>query len=276
MAHLHRLNIRGLLTALGLGFAAAPGIAHAAIQVGLTPPIQNVAPGSDFDVFVDITSAGSAFNGFDMVVSFDPAALTLLPLAPTSAQQGCLMTGSCSAACGNTFHVFSAAADSISVSDVLLCNQVSLTGPGHLYKLRFHASSTPQVTQLTIRRTNFYNAGLFVTPVQKTGCMIGIGVTLDVGGSGPLAASGVRVEPNPSRGRVAFLPNDADAGLAEIDVMDVQGRLVRRLGPAWLGGSASLAWDGLDSRGERAAAGVYLARIHRGSRLELARIVLLP
>ncbi len=276
MSHHHPLNLHGLLTALALGLATAPGIAHAGIQVGLTPAIQNVTPGADFDVFVDITAAGSAFNGFDMIVSYNPAALTLLPLSPTSLQQGCLMTGGCSASCGNTFHLFSAAADSISISDVLLCNQISLTGPGHLYKLRFHASNTPQVTELTIRRTNFYNAGLFVTPVQKSGCMIGIGITLDVGGSGRLAGGGVSVEPNPCRGRVAFVPADASSGLAVIDVMDLQGRVIRHLGPAWLGGPAPLAWDGLDSRGQRAAAGIYLARIQRGTRLQHARIVLLP
>jgi len=142
--------------------AGAPfGPARAGIKVGLTPPIQNVAPGADFDVFLDITEAGSAFNGFDAVISYNPAALTFLPLAPTSSQQGCLMTGGCSAACGSTFHLFSAAGDSLSVSDVLLCNQVFLTGPGHLYKLRFHASNTVQITHVNFRSTSFYNAGLF-------------------------------------------------------------------------------------------------------------------
>ena len=121
--------------------ASAP-IARAAVSAGLTPSSQMVTPGTDFDLFFDVTAAGSQFNGFDVVVSYNPAALTFLPLAPTSLQQGCLMTGGCSAACGNTFHLFSAAADSLSASDVLLCDQTFLTGPGHLYKLRFHASST--------------------------------------------------------------------------------------------------------------------------------------
>src|SRR5262249_57742701 len=78
-----------------LGLAAPP--ARAAINVGLVPATQTVTPGSDFDLFIDVTSAGSAFNGFDAVVSFAPAALTFVPLVPSTSQQGCLMTGGCSA-----------------------------------------------------------------------------------------------------------------------------------------------------------------------------------
>lgn len=267
---LHSISaFAGAVVACLLATSAAAGV-----KVGLTPPIQNVAPGADFDVYIDVTEAGSAFNGFDAVVSYNPAALTFLPLSPTTAQQGCLITGGCSASCGNTFHVFSAAGDSLSVSDVLLCNGVTLTGPGHLYKLRFHASNTPQITQLTIRRANFYNAGLFVNPVEKAGCWIGIGITLDVPGNVPFPAAGMRVEPNPSRGRVLFVPEDGDTGPAEIDVLDLQGRLVRHLETPSL--AATLAWDGLDAASQRVPPGIYLARIRRGPRVQSARIVLLP
>lgn len=278
MQHSHSPNLSWAAAFALLAASASFAPAHAGVKVGLTPAIQNVAPGADFDVFIDVTEAGSAFNGFDVVVGYNPAALTFLPLAPTTSQQGCLMTGGCSASCGNTFHVFSAAGDSLSVSDVLLCNGVSLTGPGHLYKLRFHASSTPQITQLTIRRANFYNAGLFVNPVDKAGCTIGIGMNVGVGEGTTLNSGGVRVEPNPSRGSVAFVPMDTDPAVAEVEVevLDLQGRIVRHLGPEWLGSRSSLAWDGLDAHGQRVPAGIYLARIRRGPRLQTARVVLLP
>src|SRR5262249_24992677 len=182
------------LCALALG--ATPARSAASVSMGLTPASQSVTPGTDFDLFINVTSAGASFNGFDAVVSFDSAALTFVPLAPTTSQQGCLMTGTCSASCANTFHLFSAGGDSLSVSDVLLCNQTFLTGPGHLYKLRFHASNTIQITHVRVRRTNFYNAGLFVTPVQTADAVIGIGVTLGVepsSGTGPLH---VHVQPS--------------------------------------------------------------------------------
>jgi hypothetical protein len=261
-----------VLTAL----AGAAGPARAAVSVALTPATQTVTPGTDFDVFVDVTSAGSAFNGFDVVVSFDPAALTLLPTSPTTLQQGCLMTGGCSTACGNTFHVFNAAGDSIAVSDVLLCNGASLTGPGHIYHLRFHATTTVQVTQLNLRRARFYNAGLFVTPVTTASCQVGIGVNLGVGGPAPGLARPLRVEPNPSFGRVNFVSEDDAAGLVEADVLDVTGRLVQHVGPTWLAPHARLGWDGRDSHGVRAAAGLYLVQVRRGGQVQNARVILLP
>ena len=267
----HRLA--AIAWVLAAGLLAAP--AAAGIKVGLTPASQTVALGADFDLYLDITEAGSNFNGYDVVVSYDPAALTFLPLAPVSSQQGCLMTGGCSGACGNTFHIFNAAGDSLSVNNVLLCNGVSLTGPGHLYKFRFHASNTPQVTFVTIRRANFYNAGLFVTPVEKTNATIGIGVNVGVGDRASFVTDGIRVEPNPSRGRVRFSSADAGADLDAIDVVDLQGRLVRHL-EREPGGAASLAWDGLDASGQRVPAGLYLARGRRGLRLMTARVVLLP
>jgi hypothetical protein len=263
-----------VLVATFLAPAARP--AHAAISAGLTPASQTVTPGTDFDLFIDITAASSQFNGFDAVVSFDPAALTFVPLAPTSLQQGCLMTGGCSAACGSTFHLFSGAADSLSVSDVLLCDQIFLTGPGHLYKLRFHASSTPQITHVNFRSTSFYNAGLFVTPVSTSNATIGIGITLGVGPSGPPGPGRVRAEPNPGFGRVRFVSEGGAGSVTAVEILDLQGRVVRSLVPQGSATGAGVTWDGRDTRGVRVPAGVYQARVHRDGALELTRVVLLP
>jgi len=267
---------RGLaVLALALGALVAVPSSRAAISVGLTPASQTVTPGTDFDLFIDITSAGSSFNGFDAVVTYDPAALTFLPTSPTTLQQGCLMTGTCSSACGSTFHLFSGAADSLSVSDVLLCNQVFLTGPGHLYKLRFHASSTPQITHVNFRSSSFYNAGLFVTPVGTSNATIGIGITLGVGPSGPATPGRVRVEPNPSFGRVEFV-GEGGAAVSAVEILDLQGRVVRALTPADAAAGVRLSWDGRDARGVRVPAGVYQARIHRDGQTQQTRVVLLP
>ena len=186
------------------------------------------------------------------------------------------MTGSCSAACGNTFHVFASAGDSVAVSDVLLCNLTSLTGPGHVYKLRFHAGNTPQVTALSVRRVRFYNAGLFVTPVHATSCQVGIGVQVGVGTTPPGVARALRVEPNPAFGRVNFVSEDDAAGLAEADIVDLQGRVVQHLGPFWLAARARFSWDGRDARGAAVHAGLYLVRVHRGGQVQQHRVILLP
>lgn len=269
------LHIRSLASVplVVLALLAAP--AHAAVTVALTPANQTVTPGTDFDLFVDVTAAGSAFNGYDLTVEFDPAALTFVPLAPTTLQQGCLMTGSCSGACGNTFHQFAAAGDSLKVNNVLLCNMVSLTGPGRLYKFRFHASNTLQATLVKIRRMRFFNAGLFVQPVNTSDAVVGIGVSVGVGDVPGAGIAIVRAEPNPSHGAVAFVPSGRFTEAATVEVLDLQGRLLRHLGALPAGG-APLQWDGTDARGSRVPPGVYLARIHLHDRIQNLRVVLLP
>ena len=270
---LPRLN--GCLIGAAL-FALAPQPAHALITVALTPATQTVTPGTDFDVFVDVTAAGSPFNGFDLVLEYDPAALTPVPLVPVSSQQGCLMTGTCSGACpNNTFHRFTSVGDSLVINDVLLCNGFSLTGPGNLYKLRFHASNTPQTTSITIRRVQFFNAGLLVTPVSSSGAQVGIGVSLGVGGGTAERSHVLRAEPNPARGRVQFVSEEPRPGIAETEIVDLQGRVVLRLGAIALGPRVSFSWNGLDERGARAPAGLYLVKLRRGSDVRTSRFILL-
>lgn len=252
---------------------AMPGIASAqGVQAALIPASQNVSPGSDFDLEIDVTQAGSPFNGFEAVVSWNPAALTFVQASPVSLQRGCLMTGGCSAACGNTFHTFATAGDSLKTNLSLLCDQVSLTGPGQIYKLRFHASNTSQVTTLSIRNASFYNAGVLVTPVSLTGCTVAIGVNLDA----PVPSGAglhLRAEPNPFRTTVELTAEADVAGMQELRVLDLQGRTVRLLasgaGPA---GSRRIAWDGRNESGEQVPIGIYLVRLRVGDRFRLTRV----
>jgi hypothetical protein len=267
------IRIVAVLCALLVG-AVVP--ARAAVTTALTSASATVAPGADFDVFFDVTAAGSSFNGFDLVVGYDPAVLTLLPASPTTLQQGCLMTGGCSTACGNTFHRYAAAGDSVTVSNSLLCNQVVLSGPGHLYKLRFHAANVSAVTTIRIRRAKFYNAGLFVTPVTTADLSIGIGVVTGVGDGIGSVRKPLRLEPNPARSRVQFQSEDDNGGLVQVDVLDLQGRVLQRLAPTWLGPRGRFSWDARDADGARLPAGLYLVRVRRGHELTTQRLTLLP
>jgi len=269
----HRWLAAGLC-ALALG--VTPRLSRADVNVALSPSTVSVAPNSDFEVFVDVSSAGSAFNAFRLVVGFDPAALTSVPLVPTSTQEGCLVTGACSAACGQTFRDFAATRDSVVAVEVLLCDLVSITGPGHLYRLRFHASGTAQAALLHVRRLVFYNAGETVEPVHITDAQVLIGVNAGVGDGGRAAAGSIRVEPNPAPGPVHFVSQDDRAGWLTAEIVDLQGRAVRRLGPLWLAPGQRFSWDGTDAAGTRVPAGVYQARIARsGGRASSSRFVLL-
>src|SRR5262249_9398739 len=154
-------------------------------------------------------------NGYEMTIGYDPRVLTLLPTNPTTNQQGCLMTGGCSLACGNTFHNFVAAGDSITVTDVLLCNQVALAGPGHVYQLRFHAqSSPPTTTQIFLRRATFYNDGTALPTIHGTRTAIGIGVGLAVDPTAGGGLRALRAEPNPAYGHARFVLDDDTGGSA--------------------------------------------------------------
>ena len=221
-------------------------------------------------------AAGSAFNGFDAVVSYDSTALTFVPLA-LPLQQGCLMTGGCSAACGNTFHVFTSAADSLSITVGLLCDQITLTGPGTVYKLRFTASDSVQVTHVRLRSAAFYDAGVYVQPVNTADATIGIGVSLAAPMPGRSPA-GLRLSapPNPARGAVALAIESDAAGEQSLDVYDVTGRWVRHVDGGWQpGGARSARWDGRDAHGDPVRSGIYLVTVRLGDRAARARVVVL-
>jgi hypothetical protein len=69
--------------------------------------------------------------------------------------------------------------------------------------------------------------------------------------------------PNPSFGETATLSYALAPGEpATLDVVDLKGRMVRRL---WAGtgsgGAQTVLWDGLDDRGARVPSGVYFARL---------------
>jgi hypothetical protein len=266
---------RGLCVALlSLLLAAAP--ARAGVSAALSPALLVVAPDSTVNLELDVTAAGSAFNAFTAVIGYDPAALTFLPGAPTTTQRGCLMTGTCSSACGLTFHQFSAAGDSLVVQVSLLCDSISLNGPGQLYKLRFRASPPSQTTYVRVRSLKFYNAGRLVTPVTSADSRIDIVSGVGVGPAVTPAGLRVGVTPNPARGTLSLSIAAGEAGEQSVDVLDAAGRLVRHLDRTWQApGTRTLHWDGTDGAGRPLPAGIYLARVRAGSRLAQSRIVLL-
>jgi hypothetical protein len=268
-----RRALRRGLAAAALAVVLAATAAGAAVTVALTPQ-QQVSPGAEFDLYVQITQAGAAFNGFEAVVGYDANALTFVQRSPLSLQEGSAITG----ACGTTFHVFSAHAGVDSITDVLLCHDVTLTGPGQLYQLRFRASNTVQRTTVTFVGTpRFYNGGLFVTPVTATEVAIGIGMppTADVGPNAPRALT-LRAVPDPAPGHLEFRIEADRAGPAALAIVDVQGRVVRRLDAGTLApGTRVLPWDGRDAAGARLPPGVYLARLEVAGRVAWSRVTLL-
>jgi hypothetical protein len=248
---------------------ACPAPAHGGVQVAILPASQTVAPGSEFEVTLQVTSAGSAFNGFTMYVGYDPAVLTPVPLSPISSQPGVLVTSACS----NLFHKFSygGGVDSVGVS--LLCAGVTMTGPGTIYRVHFHASSTVQATTLSIMDGSYFaNAGITVLGMAATDAAVGIGMTpvLDAGEGPPPAGISLSAAPNPARGEVAFAFGGPLAADAQLRVTDAQGRAVRVLAvPA---GARSARWDARSAGGGTVRPGLYLVELRRGERRDMVRV----
>ena len=76
--------------------------------------------------------------------------------------------------------------------------------------------------------------------------------------AGPPLEVSVGAQPNPSRGGVQFARPGTVA--VTMDVFDAQGRRIVALAPLAVGGAVRWNWDGRNSQGAAAGAGVFYAR----------------
>lgn len=226
------MNGRGVgfatrLVLLAVALTAVAPAARAAIYLRLQTPTAAVAPGDTIVVQAAIVTEDSLFNAFDLVVRFDPARVTFVPVTPIAGQVGPLM----SSACGNVFHRFTPYADSVVANLSLLCAQTFVGGPGVIYQLRFRAGAGVGPTSFTVgARTRFYNAGVYVTPIEHEDLTMLIGNVLEA--PGPLRREwGDALEtprPNPAHApavtTVAFTL--ATASEVALELFDMQGRRV--------------------------------------------------
>jgi flagellar hook assembly protein FlgD len=73
---------------------------------------------------------------------------------------------------------------------------------------------------------------------------------------------------------VFALARDVGVGPVEIDVFDVNGRLVRTLVRSTLGpGERCVAWDGRDRRGLAVSSGMYILRLSTSGRIWTSRLM---
>jgi hypothetical protein len=262
-----------LAVLLSVAVLLAP-LARADVELAVRPAQIAVEPGQVFDVELTVTSPGSAFNGYDAVVGYDPVALTFIEQS-RAIQEGPLMTE----ACPQTFHSFEAfpTTGTLNLSHVLLCAGVSVSGPGVVYRLRFQANDGNTVTAISLLpATAFYQAGIYVTPVFTEDAEVRIGPVSDVPGASGPAASLHGAAPNPFNPRttIAFeIPTRQEVTLR---IFDLDGRLVRCLigRETRASGRHEIVWNGRDESGRRVASGTYLYRLDTNGYWETRRMVL--
>ena len=87
--------------------------------------------------------------------------------------------------------------------------------------------------------------------------------------AGNLLAPGevLGVYPNPGvPGNANVLYRMSKAGNVEVNIYDISGRLVKRLGNGFFGGGfQTLKWDGTDENGKTVSTGIYLVRLTAGT-----------
>jgi hypothetical protein len=92
----------------------------------------------------------------------------------------------------------------------------------------------------------------------------------------PSGAAIVRAFPNPFSSSTQVRFDVSRAGLATLSVHDAQGRLVREISTGFrTAGRHSASWDGRDTKGNRASAGVYFLRLRTGDEVQVGRTTLL-
>jgi flagellar hook assembly protein FlgD len=112
---------------------------------------------------------------------------------------------------------------------------------------------------------------VFYVTYRRVNCQIGVETLLPEGTVATLFAP----RPNPSRAGTSCDFVVPQSGLVSVAVFDVNGRLVRELASGWRpAGRHSVSWDGTDSRGARAPAGLYVVELSAGSEHSTRKVTL--
>jgi hypothetical protein len=77
------------------------------------------------------------------------------------------------------------------------------------------------------------------------------------------------VSPNPFRSYASIRYQPRGTKPVSLAILDLNGRVVRTLGP----GLTSASWDGKNDGGRELQAGVYFVRLSQGENLDYARLV---
>ena len=251
-----------------------PTRSWAGVDLVVSPAETVIAPGDTFNVELSVPAGMSPFNGYDAILGFDPTLLSLLPEVSASVREGELMVDACPTSRWNRFTV-SPDSTQISISHVLLCGGVSVTGPGVLYRLRFAAKDALAVTSIQfLEGTAFYNAGVYVLPVTTQDGLVRIGQSTNT----PPAAQklGLRAVPNPFNPSTVFSFHLPRGGTTSLRILGVDGRLIKEMELGWLeAGAQNIPWDGTDQQGRHLASGHYLAHLrHAGGEAVCGAVLL--
>jgi len=231
------------------------------------------------EVHLDVDSTAHQFNGFGITFQYDPSVVSFDSLTP-----GDLMLD----ACPNWFNHLDTTDSTLSYTHIILCNLVSVDGPGRLCTIRFTADnagiSPVMITSDPDR--SFYDAGMYVYPghpdyprqvIFHDGAIVVIDPNADC--EEMIEDAGVRltsIRPNPASSGAEILFELPEPAWVRLEIYDTMGRMVRTLiDDRQTLGMHSTAWNGTDDRGLSVCSGVYFCTMTAGDHQSRRRIVLL-
>jgi len=261
-----------VVVGIGLGLSLAVSPVSAGASVSVYPESTLVEPGDTFSVFIWKDSVDVTFDGYEAVVTYDPAVIKYL-----GATEESVMVDSC----WNRWWVVTPDTGSIFMSHVLMCGGISVQGPGALSALTFEAISEGS-TAVSVDYFWFTLSGIWIKDVDWHDGIVDVSGLSGVGkGSGRGESTlSIRVRPNPAREfditiQGAPLSVTGSAPLP-LEIYDVRGRAVASPQLIAVGANRwTYKWDGTGENGHRLAGGVYFARIAIPGLSACRRIVLL-
>jgi hypothetical protein len=121
-------------------------------------------------------------------------------------------------------------------------------------------------------RNSPYAHDIYAQRVTALGNVVAVKAT-----AGPAVFRVLPVRPNPARGTIQIAFDLPSEGTVTVEVLDVSGRVVRRLavGDQFGAGRNTIRWDGRAASGARAPDGIYFVRVETQGAVGTRRLVLL-
>jgi hypothetical protein len=259
-----------LLALLWLALTCPP--VPAATSVSINPSLTLVEPGDTFTVFIWKDSLDIEFDGYEAVVTYDPAIIEFL-----GADEESVMTDPCY----NRWWLVTPDSGSIFMSHALLCGGLTTEGPGALSSLEFEAVAEGS-TLISVDYFWLTLGGIWIKDIDWHDGIVRVGYQAGIGksiGDGEPSLS-ITVWPNPAGVSDVRIRCSSQVAIGStplpLEIFDVRGRVVARPElEASGGGWWAYVWDGTGGDGSSIAGGVYFARIAGQKCAASGRIVLL-
>jgi YD repeat-containing protein len=267
-----RLVTFAVVVCIGLGLSLVASPVSAGACVSVSPQRSEVEPGEVFTVFIWKDSVDITFDGYEAVVTYDPAIIQYL-----GASEESVMTDPC----WNRWWVVTPDSGSIFISHAMMCGGTTAQGPGALSGLTFEALAEGS-TAVSVDYFWFTLGGLWIKDVDWHDGIVDVADLSGVaaGAAGGQSALDLKVRPNPARAFDIIVqgapPTGGELNPPSLEIYDALGRAVASPQLRTADGNRwTYSWDGTGKMGCQVAGGIYFARTAHAGVTACRRIILL-